>query len=117
MTEYRASNRVTLKTERLFLRKMGIKDVNEIFQLRSDPVNNAYLDRPLCESMDQAVAFIYKINTNNPYYWAVASGVNNNCWAQFAFMMSRPILPNVRSALRYCLNLRVKDSCGKRSQH
>ena len=50
-----------LTTERLILRKAHMGDVNEVQFLRSDPVVMKYVDRPRCQSTDEAIAFIQKI--------------------------------------------------------
>ena len=70
-----------LKTERLTLRQLIINDEQEIFTLRSDSEINKYLDRQICNTIDDARNFINKITENiNKYdslYWAITfSGKN-----------------------------------------
>lgn len=64
-----------LTTERLTLRKLSIDDQQVIFDLRSDPDVNKYLGRQPCESKEDAVNFINKINENIEknisLYWAI----------------------------------------------
>lgn len=64
-----------LTTERLTLRQLSIDDHLAIYDLRSDPNSNKFLDRPLCQSTEEAKNFIYKINDNikkgGAYYWAI----------------------------------------------
>jgi len=65
----------TLTTERLILRQLKIEDQNEIFALRSDKRVNEFLDRTKADSVEDAINFIYKINTsirdNEVLYWAI----------------------------------------------
>ncbi len=64
-----------LSTERLVLREISPADANEIFQLRSDKNVMQFLDRPLAQSMDDAIALIKKIagghNENENITWAI----------------------------------------------
>ncbi|MBS1929907.1 MAG: GNAT family N-acetyltransferase [Bacteroidetes bacterium] len=64
-----------LQTDRLLLRRLEIKDECEIFQLRSDKIVSKYLTRHLCKTMEEARAFIQKINVaienNESVYWAI----------------------------------------------
>ena len=66
----------TLTTEHLVLRQLKIEDQNKIFKLRSDKNVNKYLDRPKANSLQDALAFIEKINTsiqnNEALYWAIS---------------------------------------------
>jgi [ribosomal protein S5]-alanine N-acetyltransferase len=66
-----------LKTERLLLRQMTLADANEIFLLRSDPIVNKHLNRPKAVSIDDATAFIQKINSlienNQSIFWKIGS--------------------------------------------
>ena len=64
-----------LTTERLTLRQLSIDDKQEVFNLRSDPEINKFLDRQLCKTTEDAKNFIKKVNDNieksNTYYWAI----------------------------------------------
>ena|ERR1051325_1908500 len=64
-----------LSTERLRLRQLTLGDAGEIFRLRSDERVNKYIDRPSAQSIDDAIAFINKINqgiaNNESLYWAI----------------------------------------------
>jgi len=64
-----------LTTERLLLRKLSLDDAEEIFVLRSDDVVNKYLDRPKTNDIDEAIAFINKVNigvaNDNWLYWVI----------------------------------------------
>ena len=71
----------TLFIQRLILRQLLERDVNEIFLLRSNPQVNNYLDRQPCDTIEEAYRFIKKINENvvntSGYYWAIAQPNNN----------------------------------------
>lgn len=62
-----------LLTERLLLRQLSLKDEEEIFTLRSDATVNKYLDRPKASSIEDARAFINKINlgVHSSFFWAI----------------------------------------------
>lgn len=64
-----------LKTERLTLRQLSIDDKQDIFALRSDPEINEFLGRKICETNEEAINFINKINDNikegHSFYWAI----------------------------------------------
>lgn len=64
-----------LTTERLTLRQLSIDDQQSIFDLRSDPDVNKYLDRQPCKTNEDAINFINKVNENNEksisFYWAI----------------------------------------------
>ena len=66
-----------LATERLILRRLEIQDDNEIFFLRSDEEVNKYLVAPRARSIEDARAFINKIN----------SGVINNEWGYWGITL------------------------------
>lgn len=64
-----------LKTNRLTLRQVAMKDEWALFTLRSDREINKYLDRQLSESIDQVRNFINRIreniSKNDSLYWAI----------------------------------------------
>lgn len=64
-----------LETVNLLLRKLTEEDADKIFELRSDKSAAKYLDRPLCNSKEEALEFIKKIidsySEGGVYYWAV----------------------------------------------
>lgn len=61
-----------LTTERLTLRQLLERDVQEIFLLRSDPIINKYLGRKPAETLEEALNFIKNIRNNELLYWAIA---------------------------------------------
>lgn len=64
-----------IKTERLFLRKMTETDAPELLFLRSDETVMQYIDREKTKSLEEAIAFIQKIDTgivnNENILWAI----------------------------------------------
>ncbi|MBC1891432.1 GNAT family N-acetyltransferase [Listeria booriae] len=67
----------TLYTERLALREMTNVDCDSIFALRSNESVAAFQERSLQENMEEALAFIEKIN----------AGVANNAWIFWALVL------------------------------
>lgn len=64
-----------LTTERLIFRQLKAGDESEIFKLRSDEKVNKYLTRSNYKTMEEASAFINKINkgieNNESIYWGI----------------------------------------------
>lgn len=64
-----------LTTERLRLRKLVSTDDQKIFILRSDPEVNKYLDRKICDTVEDARNFINNVKENvdkgDSLYWAI----------------------------------------------
>ncbi len=71
-----------LTTDRLVLRRLNIRDANEIMMLRSDKRVNEFIDRPASIKIDESKAFIEKIEkgvVNNEWvYWAITLKGNDN---------------------------------------
>lgn len=68
-----------LQTRRLQLRQLNMADDTAIFFLRSDPEVNKYIARTLSTSLEDAKAFILKINNGiaqkESLYWAICLDV------------------------------------------
>ncbi len=64
-----------LETDRLLLRKLADTDVQEVFEMRSDPKSMQYIPRPLAKSLEDARNHISMINgaidKNEGINWAV----------------------------------------------
>ncbi|MBL7886523.1 MAG: GNAT family N-acetyltransferase [Flavobacterium sp.] len=64
-----------LESERLLLRQITDDDVNEVYELRSNPETMKYIPRPLATNHEEALAHIRMINdkieTNEGINWAV----------------------------------------------
>lgn len=65
-----------LVTDRLILKQLSLNDAEEVFILRSDETVNKYLDRPRATTIEDAKAFIERINlaidTNRSIFWAIS---------------------------------------------
>jgi len=74
------SNFPTLKTERLVLRPMTQEDAPALFELRTDPVINRYIDRLPTTEPEDALRFIEKIDKgirdNHWLYWAITEAAS-----------------------------------------
>ncbi len=66
-----------LTTERLNLRRLLVSDEQQIFTLRSDREVNRYLGRQLCNTVEDARAFIGQIIENDALYWAITLSEND----------------------------------------
>jgi [ribosomal protein S5]-alanine N-acetyltransferase len=75
MLEFNFSPFPVLETERLILRRIDVKDANEVFALRSNPENMKYIPRPLAKTIHDAVSHIElidsKIINNEGINWAI----------------------------------------------
>ena len=75
MSSYNFTPFPGLATQNLLLRQLTEKDIDSIFAIRSDKKIAEYLDRPLCKSIEEALAFINKVNKGisdgETIYWAV----------------------------------------------
>lgn len=75
MTSLNFSTFPILTTERLTLRQLSIEDEQGIFALRTDPDINKYLDRQPCNTTEDTINFINKVNENIEkniaLYWAI----------------------------------------------
>ena len=64
-----------LETERLFLRRLNVDDVNEVLELRSNPESMKYVPRPLLKTKEDALAHIAliedKVVNNIGINWAI----------------------------------------------
>lgn len=65
-----------LTTDRFVLRRFTEEDTAEMYYFRSDPIILQYLDKDPCPSLEEAKAFINRINKeideNNSILWAIA---------------------------------------------
>lgn len=70
-----------LKTERLLLRKLKEKDMEQIIYLRSDAEVNKFVKRPKTRNKEEAIAFIEKISleflSGKSIYWVITEGGND----------------------------------------
>ncbi len=66
----------TLQTERFNLRKTSTQDLEDLLFLRSNPIVNQYIDRPLAQSLKDAEDFLTKIakglDEGKNVYWTIS---------------------------------------------
>ncbi|MFC4213248.1 GNAT family N-acetyltransferase [Pedobacter lithocola] len=64
-----------IATERLTLRQLSLDDGQGVFALRSNAEVNKYLNREPSKKIEDAINFIYNVNSNttnnNSVYWAI----------------------------------------------
>lgn len=94
-----------LETERLLLRRITNEDVNEIFELRSNPKIMQYIPRPLVKTKEEALTHIAmideKINTNEGINWAITQKNNSKLIGIIGHFRIRP--EHFRSEIGYML--------------
>ncbi|MEO6405166.1 MAG: GNAT family N-acetyltransferase [Ferruginibacter sp.] len=61
-----------LLTERLIMRKVSMEDIEQMFELRSNPDAMKYINRPLVKSIDDIKPLLEKMNDNTQrIQWAI----------------------------------------------
>lgn len=84
----------TLSTERLNLRRITMADDKEVFFQRSDKGMNAYVDNPPCQSIEEARAWIEKIDkiiaNNEGVNWGVCLKDNEKLMGGFCYWNLSP---------------------------
>lgn len=63
-----------LETKNLLLRRMGYRDIDDLFQMRKDPRMNEYTDSKTDESKEETKTYIDKMN----------KGIDENKWVIWA---------------------------------
>lgn len=105
MLEFNFSPFPTIETERLLLRRITNDDVNEIFELRSNPETMKYIPRPLVKNNEDALAHIAmieeKIETNVGVNWAITLKDNPKLLGIIGFYRMQP--ENYRAEIGYML--------------
>ncbi|MFH6967422.1 GNAT family N-acetyltransferase [Flavobacterium sp. FlaQc-28] len=95
-----------IKTERLVLRRLTNDDVNEVFEIRSNPETMKYIPRPLAKSNEDALELIAqiedKIVTNTGINWAIT--LNNDPKLLGIIGFYRTQHENYRSEIGYILH-------------
>ncbi|RZJ53231.1 MAG: N-acetyltransferase [Flavobacterium sp.] len=95
-----------IETERLLLRRITKDDVNEIFELRSNPETMKYIPRPLVQNNDEALAHITmiddKINDNTGINWAITLKDNPKLLGIIGYYRLQP--ENYRAEIGYMLS-------------
>ncbi|WP_026705820.1 GNAT family N-acetyltransferase [Flavobacterium soli] len=94
-----------LETERLLLRRLDSSDVNEIFELRSNPETMKYIPRPLVKNHEDALKHFKTIddaiNNNLGINWAVTLKGNPKLLGIMGFYRIQP--ENFRAEIGYMI--------------
>lgn len=95
-----------LESKRLYLRQMTIKDVNEVFELRSSKEIMRYIPRPLAKTKHDALDFIDLVNKavrdNESINWAITLKKDNVLIGMICLIRIQP--ENFRSEIGYILH-------------
>jgi [ribosomal protein S5]-alanine N-acetyltransferase len=95
-----------LTTERLMLRRISSEDVKDIFALRSNKEAMRYLDRPMAQTEQDALALIHKIEkdlTNNDgITWGICLKNDSNLVGTMGFW--RIVKDHYRAEIGYMLS-------------
>lgn len=95
-----------LESERLYLRKVTNDDVNEVFELRSNPETMKYIPRPLAKTKEDALEHIRVTNlattANQAINWAIAFKENNKLIGMICLIRIQP--EHFRSETGYILH-------------
>ncbi len=94
-----------LETERLFLRRLDENDVNEVFELRSNPETMRFIPRPLVKTTEEALGHITmineKIDSNMGINWAITHKGNPKLLGIIGHYRIQP--ENFRAEIGYML--------------
>lgn len=94
-----------LETERLLLRRVTTDDVNEVFELRSNPETMKYIPRPLVKNNEEALEHIAmieeKIVANLGINWGITLKDNPRLLGIIGYYRMQP--ENHRSEIGYIL--------------
>lgn len=94
-----------LETDRLLLRRLNADDVNEVFELRSNPETMKYVPRPLAKTKEDALAHIEliedKIVNNIGINWAITLKGNPKMIGIIGHYIIQP--ENYRSEIGYMI--------------
>ena len=95
-----------LTTERLLLRQLTPDDVEEVYEIRSDPETMRYIPRPLAKTREDAMAHIDMISkallNNESVVWAIALKENNKLIGIICLLRFQ--LEHFRTELGYILH-------------
>lgn len=94
-----------LETERLLLRRVTTDDVNEVFELRSNPETMKFIPRPLVKNNEEALEHIAmieeKIETNIGINWGITLKGTPKLLGIIGYYRMQP--ENYRSEIGYIL--------------
>jgi len=105
MLEFNFSPFPIIETERLLLDCITDEDVNEVFELRSNPETMKYIPRPLVKDNDGALEHIKmivdKINSNEGINWGIRLKDNPKLLGIIGFYRLQP--ENYRAEIGYMI--------------
>ena len=106
MLEFNFTPFPTIETERLFLDRVTDSDVQEVFELRSNPEAMKYIPRPLLKNHEDALEHIRmideKIEENIGINWGIRLKGNPKLLGIIGFYRMQP--ENYRSEIGYILS-------------
>lgn len=95
-----------IRTRRLVMRRITLADKDALFELRTNPVVNRYIDRPMMKSMDEVETLIGKINEgidkNESISWVITLNDNDHMLGSIDFW--RIIREHHRAEIGYVLH-------------
>jgi [ribosomal protein S5]-alanine N-acetyltransferase len=105
MLEFNFTPFPVIETERLLLKRITHSDVNEIFELRSNPETMKYIPRPLVKTTEDALEHIAmiddKIVTNVGINWGITLKDNPKLLGIIGYYRMQP--ENYRAEIGYML--------------
>lgn len=105
MLEFNFTPFPVIETERLLLRRITNDDVNEVFELRSNPETMKYIPRPLVKNNEDALEHIAmieeKIVTNEGINWGITLKENPKLLGIIGYYRMQPA--NYRAEIGYML--------------
>ncbi|WDF61450.1 GNAT family N-acetyltransferase [Flavobacterium sp. KACC 22758] len=106
MLEFNFNPFPVIETERLLLRRITNDDVNEVFELRSNPETMKFIPRPLVKDNEDALQHIAmieeKIETNIGINWAITLKDNPKLLGIIGYYRMQP--ENYRAEIGYMLS-------------
>lgn len=106
MLDFNFSPFPIIETERLVLDRLTNKDVQEVFELRSNPENMKYIPRPLVKDNEDALELIRtideKIDTNEGINWGVRFKNDSKLIGIIGYYRMQP--ENYRAEVGYILS-------------
>ena len=105
MLEFNFTPFPILETERLLLRRVDNKDVNEVFSMRSDAETMKYIPRPLVTNNEEALSHIDLLDSglekNEAINWAITFKGENKLLGIIGFYRTK--FEDYRSEIGYML--------------
>lgn len=95
-----------LETERFILRELKDSDLDEVFEMRSNPELMKFIPRPICKLKEEALLHIHKIQKgfteNDSVNWGISYKNNPKLIGIIGYVRMQP--ENYRAEIGYILN-------------